>query len=272
MEPGQSDSARQALAVALEQGIERENLFALYQPVVSFTSGRPSHLEALVRWNRPGVQLLTPDKFIRIAEQTNVIDKLGAWMLNRAVNDCVAWQESAPGIGVSINVSPRQFDREGFVDLIDSVVCDAGLASELLTIEISERSINEWRHPMLGALREIRALGVKVSLDDVGTSDISLRVLSALPLNELKIDTSLVASLAEEGVDSRLIRLIIEVAKSLGVTAVAEGIDSAIKLRALQQLGCRYGQGLLFAEPARFSMVVRELASERSTTSNSAPS
>ena len=270
MEPGQSDSSRQALAVALEQGIERDDLVALYHPVVSFTSGRPSHLEALVRWNRPGVQLLTPDRFIRIAEETDVIHKLGRWMLNRAVHDCVAWQEIAPGVGVSINVSPRQFDREDFIGLIDSVVYDAGLAPELLTIEISETAISQWRHPMLGALTELRAIGPKVSLDDVGTSDVSLRVLSALPLSELKIDASLVATLEDERADSRLIRLIIEVARSLGVTAVAEGVDSAIKLRARRPLGCRYGQGLLFAEPARFSIVVRELIGETSSTGNSA--
>jgi EAL domain-containing protein (putative c-di-GMP-specific phosphodiesterase class I) len=259
MNAAQSDSAQQELAEALEQGIEREDLVALYQPVVALTSGRPSHLEALVRWNRPGVQLLTPDKFIRIAEETRVIDKLGAWMLNRAVRDCVAWQESAPGVGVSINVSPRQFDHEGFVDLIDSVVCDAGLSPELLTIEISERAINEWRHPILGDLTEIRRLGAKISLDDVGASDVSLRALSALPLSELKIDTSLIATLDGPNGNLRLIGLILEIARAVGLSAVAEGIDSAIKLHALQQLGCRYGQGTLFAEPARFSVIVHEL-------------
>ena len=270
MEQPNTGSARRELATALEEGIKRDDLVALYQPVVALRSSRPSHLEALVRWNRPGVQLLTPDKFIRIAEETDLIEKLGAWMLNRAVQDCAAWQQTAPGVGVSINVSPRQFDKPGFVDLIDSVVRDAGLIPELLTIEISEKAIDEWRH-MLGALTEIRALGARVSLDDVGASDLSLRVLSELPLSELKIDTSLVATLEEEGhVDARLINLIIDIARSLGITAVAEGVDSTSKLRSLQRLGCRYGQGLLFAEPARFSSVVRELVSENPTALNCA--
>jgi diguanylate cyclase len=270
--PTGAPSARRELAAALELGIEREDLLALYQPVVALSSGRPTHMEALVRWNRPGVQLLTPDKFLRIAEETGIIDRLGRWMLNRAVRDCAAWQEHAPGVGVSVNVSPRQFDKGDFVDLVDSVVRDVGLAPELLTIEISERAMSEWRQPVLGVLREIRALGVGMSLDDVGVSDVSLRVLSALPLTELKIDTSLIATLADAGGESRLIGLVLEIARSLGLSAVAEGIDSATKLQAVQQLGCCYGQGLFFAEPARFSSIVRELVRQMPARPRSAPS
>jgi EAL domain-containing protein (putative c-di-GMP-specific phosphodiesterase class I) len=255
----QPDLARQELASALKQAITREDFVALYQPIIALSSGRPTHLEALIRWNRPGVQLLTPDQFIRVAEEASVIGEIGAWMLKRAVRDCVAWQDYAPGVGVSVNVSPRQFDDGTFVDLIQSVICDERLPPELLTIEISEHALSEWRHPMLEALITIRQLGIKMSLDDVGTSDGSLRVLSILPLSELKIDVSLIATLDAPHAHLRLIGLILETARFLGLGAVAEGIDSATKLHAIQQLGCRYGQGNLFAEPARFNRVIQDL-------------
>ncbi len=260
IDPAQPDSARRELAFALRQAIEREDFVALYQPIVALSSGQATHLEALIRWNRPGVQLLGPDRFIRIAEETGVITEIGAWMAKRAVRDCVAWQEYAPGVGVSINVSPRQFDDGSFVDFIDSVIRDARLPPELLMLEISEHAINEWRHPMLQALTEVRGLGIRVSLDDLGSSDISLRVLSVLPLNELKIDIPLVATLESPNDNRRLVELILETARSLGLTVVAEGIDTAAKLHALQELGCRYGQGTLFAEPARFADAVRDLS------------
>ena len=165
--------------------------------------GRPTHLEALVRWQRPDVQLVPPDEFIGIAEETGLIHPIGEWMLQRAAHDCARWQDVAPGVGVSVNVSPRQFDSPSVVEAVASALRETGLAPELLGLEITESVLVDDADETVVLLDELKALGVRIALDDFGTGYSSLTYLQQLPIDELKIDRSFVAVLEDESVRPR---------------------------------------------------------------------
>ncbi|MDQ1384355.1 MAG: hypothetical protein QOG65_1734, partial [Actinomycetota bacterium] len=256
-EPMQTQvSARLALESALRRAIDRDELVAYYQPIVAFTSGRPTHLEALVRWQRPDVELVPPDVFIGIAEETGLIHPIGEWMLNRAAHDCAGWQRLAPGVGVSVNVSPRQFDSPSIVEAVAGVLRDTGLAPELLGLEITESVLLGDADETVGLLHELKALGVRVALDDFGTGYSSLTYLQRLPIDELKIDRTFLAVLEDEDADLNLLQMMIQLGRAFDLKVVAEGIDTDRKLRRIQRLGCHFGQGYLFARPAPFDQVM----------------
>jgi diguanylate cyclase (GGDEF)-like protein/PAS domain S-box-containing protein len=250
-------STRLDLESALRRAIDRDELVAYYQPIVAFASGRTAHLEALVRWKRPGEQLVPPDQFIAIAEETGLIHPIGEWMLRRAAHDCAAWQDVAPGVGVSVNVSPRQFDSHSVVDAVEGALRETGLAPELLGLEITESVLVDDADETIALLEELKSLGVRIALDDFGTGYSSLTYLHRLPIDELKIDRSFVAVLEEEGSDLVLLQIMVQLGRAFDLKVVAEGIDTDRKLRRIQQLGCHFGQGFLFARPAPFEQVMR---------------
>jgi diguanylate cyclase (GGDEF)-like protein/PAS domain S-box-containing protein len=258
-------SARLDLESALRRAIERDELVAHYQPIVAFGSGRPTHFEALVRWKRPDVPLVPPDQFIGIAEETGLIHPIGEWMLQRAARDCARWQEFAPGVGVSVNVSPRQFDGPSVVAAVTTALRDSGLAPALLALEITESVLVDDADETVALLEELKALGVRVALDDFGTGYSSLTYLNRLPIDELKIDRSFVAVLEDETSDLVLLQTMIRLGRAFDLRVVAEGIDTDRKLRRIRRLGCHYGQGYLFARPAPFDQVMRGFL-EASTT------
>jgi diguanylate cyclase (GGDEF)-like protein/PAS domain S-box-containing protein len=256
-EPMQTQvSARLALESALRRAIDRDELVAYYQPIVAFTSGRPTHLEALVRWQRPDLDLVPPDEFIGIAEETGLIHPIGEWMLQRAAHDCATWQALAPGVGVSVNVSPRQFDSPSIVEAVAGVLRDSGLEPELLGLEITESVLLGDADETVGLLHELKALGVRVALDDFGTGYSSLTYLQRLPIDELKIDRTFVAVLEDEEADLNLLQMMIQLGRAFDLKVVAEGIDTDRKLRRIQRLGCHFGQGFLFARPAPIDSVM----------------
>jgi len=253
-------AARLDLESALRRALDRDELVAHYQPIVAFASGRPTHLEALVRWQRPGVALVPPDEFIGIAEETGLIHPIGEWMLHRAARDCARWQEVAPGVGVSVNVSPRQFDSPTVVEAVQAALRDAHLAPELLGLEVTESVLVDDADETIALLDELKALGVRIALDDFGTGYSSLTYLHRLPIDELKIDRSFVAVLEDESTDFVLLQMMVQLGRAFDLKVVAEGIDSDRKLRRIQRLGCHYGQGYLFARPAPFEQVLIGLA------------
>ena len=250
-------SARLELESALRRAIDRDELVAHYQPIVAFASGRPTHLEALVRWHRPDVPLVPPDEFIGIAEETGLIHPIGEWMLQRAAQDCARWQAFAPGVGVSVNVSPRQFDSPNVVEVVARSLRESGLAPELLGLEITESVLVEDADETVALLDELKALGVRIALDDFGTGYSSLTYLHRLPIDELKIDRSFVAALEDENPDLVLLQMMVQLGRAFDLKVVAEGIDTDLKLRRIQRLGCHLGQGFLFARPAPYAQVVQ---------------
>jgi diguanylate cyclase (GGDEF)-like protein/PAS domain S-box-containing protein len=253
-------AARLDLESSLRRAIERDELVAYYQPIIAFTSGRPTHLEALVRWQRPDAQIVTPDQFIGIAEENGLIHAIGAWMLQRAALDCAQWQQLAPRVGVSVNVSPRQFDSPTIVETVADVLRTSGLAPELLALEITESVLLEDADEAVALLERLKELGVRIALDDFGTGYSSLTYLHRLPIDELKIDRSFVGVLEDETADLNLLQMMIQLGRAFDLNVVAEGIDTDRKLRRIQRLGCHLGQGFLFARPAPFEHVMQRFA------------
>jgi diguanylate cyclase (GGDEF)-like protein/PAS domain S-box-containing protein len=253
-------AARLDLESSLRRAIDRDELVAYYQPIVAFTSGRPTHLEALVRWQRPDSQLVAPDQFIGIAEETGLIHAIGAWMLQRAALDCAQWQQLAPGVGVSVNVSPRQFDSPTIVETVADVLRTSGLPPQLLALEITESVLVDDADEAVALLDQLKELGVRIALDDFGTGYSSLTYLHRLPIDELKIDRSFVGALEDESADLNLLQMMIQLGRAFDLNVVAEGIDTDRKLRRIQRLGCHLGQGFLFARPAPFDHVMQRFA------------
>jgi len=253
-------SARLELESGLRHAIEREELRVHYQPIVSFDGGRVTHLEALARWDRPNAGIVMPDEFIGIAEETGLIVAVGEWILHRVVADCSAWQDVAPGVGASVNVSARQLTTGDFRAAVRTALDETGLDPRLLTLEITESVLLDDTARNLAEIRELRSLGVRLALDDFGTGFSSLTYLRRLPIDALKIDESFVSSIDTETGDTVLLRTIVELGRAYELDVVAEGIDSPSKLEALRAMGCRYGQGYLFGRPAPVHDAVAALA------------
>jgi len=192
-------------------------------------------------------------------------------MLQRAALDCARWQEVAPGVGVSVNVSPRQFDSPSVVEAVAGALRDTGLAPELFGLEITESVLVEDADETVMLLDELKALGVRIALDDFGTGYSSLTYLQQLPIDELKIDRSFVAVLEDESADLTLLQMMVQLGRAFDLKVVAEGIDTDRKLRRIQRLGCHFGQGYLFARPAPFEQVMQRFHETAELSPNRVP-
>jgi diguanylate cyclase (GGDEF)-like protein/PAS domain S-box-containing protein len=241
-------SARLEYESALRRAIERDELRVHYQPIVELDGGAPVAVEALVRWDRGDLGIVAPGEFIALAEETGLIVPIGAWVLERACRDCVSWQVLAPGVGVSVNLSPRQLAATDALEVVVNVLDVTGLPARLLCLEITESVLMDDAPRNLDMLHALVDVGVRLALDDFGTGYSSLTYLRRFPIDTLKIDQSFVRPLADGG-DTTIVRAIVDLARALGLTVVAEGIDSASKLASLRAIGCEVGQGYLFARP-----------------------
>jgi EAL domain-containing protein (putative c-di-GMP-specific phosphodiesterase class I) len=249
------DEAMQAWAAArldyesaLRRAIERNELRVHYQPIVDLQTGTIVAAEALVRWDRGELGLVAPGEFIALAEETGLIVPIGAWVLERACQDCAAWQSIAPGVTVSVNLSPRQLAAPDLMSTVREAIERAGLDPMLVRLEITESVLMDDAPRNLDTLHALTDSGVRLALDDFGTGYSSLTYLRRFPIDTLKIDQSFVRSLGDAG-DTTIVRAIVDLAHALGLTVVAEGIDTETKLSALQAMGCEIGQGYLFARP-----------------------
>ncbi len=241
-------SARLEYESALRRAIERDELRVHYQPIVELATGRPVAVEALVRWDRGDLGLLAPGEFIALAEETGLIVPIGAWVLDRACRDCAAWQRFAPGIGVSVNLSPRQLAASDLLENVARILAASGLRTDQLCLEITESVLMDDAPRSLDTLHALTDLGLRLALDDFGTGYSSLTYLRRFPIDTLKIDQSFVRPLADGG-DTTIVRAIVDLARALGLMVIAEGIDDSSKLDALRAIGCELGQGYLFARP-----------------------
>jgi diguanylate cyclase (GGDEF)-like protein/PAS domain S-box-containing protein len=247
---------------ALRRAIERDEFVVHYQPVVDLDSGQVRLLEALVRWDRPGHGIVAPDKFIGVAEDCGLIIDLGAHVLRRAITDCAGWQKVASGVGVSVNVSARQFD----VTQLDEHVFDAleasGLTPELLTLEITESVMLHHTERNVAMMQRFRSAGIHLTLDDFGTGYSSLTHVRRLPIDGIKIDRSFLESLSPDR-DTALLQSMVDLGRSQELTVIAEGIDSHDKLTAVRAAGCGLGQGFLFTKPLPLDDIVTLVSVER---------
>ena len=223
-----------------------------YQPVVELETGTIVGVEALVRWHHPTRGLLPPSMFIPLAEETGRIVEIGRWVLTEACRNAARWRAEVPGaeeLRVSVNVSPRQMRRPGLLQDVRSALTESGLVPGALEIEITESVVASRRDEMTSILNSIAALGVRLALDDFGTGYSSLSLLQDLPVQALKIDRSFVSVLDAGAERVAFVRAIVDLAATLGLTVVAEGIEDRSQAAALLGLGCRLGQGFYLARP-----------------------
>ena len=243
-------SARSALATALCEAVENGEFVLYYQPSVQLNSGRIAGIEALLRWQRPGYGLVPPQDFIPILEETGLIHEVGRWALRKAVEDYRGWRTAGlAAVRVAVNVSPLQLRSPDFITEIRQVVSIDEQAAAALELEITESLIMENVNHSIDSLRAIRAMGVTVAIDDFGTGFSSLSHLSKLPMDTLKIDRSFVVDMTAGPEGQALVSTIINLAHSLKLKVVAEGVETEEQLRLLRSLNCEEMQGFLFSEP-----------------------
>jgi EAL domain-containing protein (putative c-di-GMP-specific phosphodiesterase class I) len=242
---------RQAgLARDLEGAPDRGELHLAYQPIVDTGDGRLSGLEALLRWTRPSRRAVPPTVFIPFAEQSGQIIELGQWVLEQAWRDRKRWQQQRKeAIAMSVNVSAHQFMSAGFTDTVESVLASDSSDPRLLTLEVTESIFLSDADRALVVLGELKSLGIKLALDDFGTGYSSLSYLKGLPVDTIKVDQSFIANVARDPASRAVLTAIIQLAHSLGMTVVAEGIETAEQHQALTKLGSDSCQGFYFARP-----------------------
>ncbi|GAA3343476.1 hypothetical protein GCM10020358_42900 [Amorphoplanes nipponensis] len=251
-DPAMTDrrAADARLGEDLAGALDRGELHVLYQPLVDLASGRPVGAEALVRWQHPRLGVVSPARFIPIAERSGTIADIGMFVLETACRQVAGWD----GVYVSVNVSPRQLQEETLVTDVLDVLARTGLAPDRLVLEITESALVD-ESAGIAKLRALRDHGIHVAIDDFGTGYSSLHYLTRLPVDILKIDRSFVAELNGTPEGSGITEAILRLSQVLHLTTVAEGIETAEQAAELQLLGCAIGQGYLFARPlppARF--------------------
>ncbi len=251
-DPAMDDQATERLETvnALRRAIDRDQLVVHYQPILDLDTGEIRAAEALLRWNRPGHGLVPPLAFIPLAEQTGEIVALGAWVLNEACEEACRWISSGnASVPVTVNVSARQLVDPGFEGIVANALATSGLDSSGLILEVTESSVMQHAEVAVAKLRRISETGVRIALDDFGEGYSSLGQLRELPIDIVKIARPFVRELTENDRDPALVRGIIELARSLGLRLVAEGIEYPEQQAILRAFDCELGQGFLFARP-----------------------
>ena len=257
---------RRELQAALEEAVTSSAFTLVYQPIVVLATGELAGFEALVRWPHPEWGMMLPDQFIALAEETGQIVPLGAWVLGQAAADLVRFRGprapaatpddgtlagggSAPGLYVSVNVAARQFTTPGFIDGVRRVLDSTGLEPGALMLELTESTLLRRDERLVSDLMELRALGVSLAIDDFGTGYSSLSYLRELPIDVVKMDKSFVDGIAISEQRLALAEGIVQIARTLQLEVIAEGIESEVQRDLLTSMGCHFGQGYLLAMP-----------------------
>jgi diguanylate cyclase (GGDEF)-like protein len=243
---------RLALHSALHRAVERGEFRVFYQPVVRLRDRRPVGAEALVRWQHPERGLVGPEEFIGLAEETGLIVPIGTQVLREACLQARRWRAAGPDgspLCIKVNLSARQFAHPGLVALVAGILAESGVDPASVYLEITESVLMEDAESMCAHLRELKALGVSLAVDDFGTGYSSLLYLRRFPVDELKVDRTFVAGLLGNPEDQAIVAAIVTLAHSLGLRAVAEGVESTGQLTRLLELGCDLGQGYHFGRP-----------------------
>ena len=267
-EPDMHESVlrRLELKADLQRAVEAGEFALRYQPIIRLETGEITGVEALVRWEHPERGTIPPDEFVDLAEDTGLIVPIGAFVLEQACRDAVALHAlhpDGPPLEMSVNLSARQLQRPAIVDDVRCVLEATGLAPELLVLEITETAVMGDLDASILRLHELKALGVRLAIDDFGAGYSSLTSIRRFPVDILKVDRTFVDGITDDGEVAALTGAIIELAAILALHPVAEGIERPDQLARLVALGCEQGQGFLFARPAPLAEVERLLARQR---------
>jgi diguanylate cyclase (GGDEF)-like protein len=243
---------RLTLENELRRAIDQGQLRLHYQPLVDIDNHRVAALEALVRWDHPERGLLGPAEFIPVAEETGLIVPLGVWVLEEACQQWARWQRQVAGrspVTMAVNVSTHQLARPHFEEAVQEALAKAGMEPANLSLEITESVFMEASPAIFATLRALRDLGVRFSIDDFGTGYSSLGYLKHIEVDALKVDRSFVGGLTHDPRDAAIVRAVVGLAHALGLSAVAEGVETAEQLEHLRLLGCHLAQGHYFGQP-----------------------
>ncbi len=240
---------RTARESRLRSALESHELALFYQPVIDATRGRVIGAEALIRWRHPELGLMLPAQFLGVAEESQLIVPIGEWVLRSACEQAAHWQKSGhEGFRIAVNVSPHQFQSGNFVAMVRDALRDTGLRPDSLELEITERSLLSGGQRTLAQFAMLRGLGVRMAIDDFGTGYSALAYLKQLPIDVLKIDQSFVRAVATDPADATITSMIVQMARALNLTTIAEGVETTEQMQLLASYGCNRMQGHLFSE------------------------
>jgi diguanylate cyclase (GGDEF)-like protein len=259
---------RLTLETSLRKAIEREEFIVYYQPQIDLRTDQIVGVEALVRWNHPELGILSPAKFISLAEETGLIVPIGEWVLHTACLQNKAWQDAGYSkISVSVNLSPRQFEDNELVNKIKRVLDKTGLEAKWLNLEVTEGVIMKDTDEAIITLHQIKSLGAQISLDDFGTGYSSLGYLKKFPIDMLKIDRSFLKDIPSDKTDASITRAIVNLAHSMNLCTVAEGVETEEQLAFLHENHCDHVQGFLISQPVTSERITEVLKSSVTTLS-----
>ncbi|HEV2756249.1 MAG TPA: EAL domain-containing protein [Actinomycetota bacterium] len=249
-EKDQYSPNRLALVAELRRAIDERQLVVWYQPKIDLSSGRLIGAEALVRWNHPRHGMMPPDEFIGLAEHTGLIGPMTSYVLEEALQQCVAWRSSGfPDFKVAVNLSVKNLMDVDLPRQISALLMKSRLPSDALHLEITESSIMEDPERAIEVLTRLHEMGIGIAIDDFGTGYSSLAYLRRLPVDEMKIDRSFVRGMMSSENDAVIVRSVIDLGRNLGLVVVAEGIEDRESMERLEALGCTVGQGYHIARP-----------------------
>ncbi len=260
------ESAMQAVAqerihleIDLNQALEANEFFLVYQPMLDLATERIVGVEALLRWRHPRTGEMSPDTFIPLAEDNGLIVPIGQWVLEQACAQAATWARSGHELSLSVNVSARQLERTDFVAEVKEVLRESGLDPAMLTLEITETALMRKPEATAALLNALKQLGVRIAVDDFGTGYSSLAYLRQFPVDSLKIDRTFITNVARSSEAHALAHTLIQLGKALGLETLAEGVEDHSQVLELKREGCDLAQGFLFARPFRAEGLERYL-------------
>jgi diguanylate cyclase (GGDEF)-like protein/PAS domain S-box-containing protein len=264
--PGSHETTVLALRTAgeLRRGVERGEVVPYFQPIVELTTGHVVGFEALARWLHPERGLLTPDQFLPMAEETGLVEEIGASILEDALAQFARWRaRDLPfaNAHLSVNVGTRQVVDPAFAGLVADLLAQTGIPADSVWLEITETALLADVKASTVALRNLRSLGLHLVVDDFGTGYSSLTYLKRFPVEALKIDKGFVAGLGLDSEDTTIVEAVVNLGHSFGIAVIAEGLETPLQLSRLRELGCDRGQGYLFGRPRPASIVEAERTS-----------
>ncbi|MEV6349400.1 bifunctional diguanylate cyclase/phosphodiesterase [Actinoplanes sp. NPDC051851] len=263
---------RGTLTGELRHAIERDQLRLVFQPVVALPSTRLVGGEALLRWTHPELGAVRPDEFIPVAEESGLIDRIGAWVLENACRQLAAWLADGHDIWLSVNVSPKELHNADYAGRVADVLAEYGVPAQRLVLEVTEHAVATDMDELVRRLAELRETGVRIALDDFGAGYSSLTQLRTLPVDILKIDHALVAEPeSRTGTAAPLVDVVVRLGHRLGLEVLAEGIGTPAQRDVVEEAGCRLGQGSLFGWGVPAEHFESRLKSSRSHVSRALP-
>jgi diguanylate cyclase (GGDEF)-like protein len=241
---------RLLLESTMRHALEADEFYLLYQPQINLKTQQVFGMEALIRWSHPSMGMISPDKFIPLAEDTGLIVPIGEWIIKTACQQLKAYQDSGlKNLTVAVNLSGRQFKDENLISTIRKILHNTRLAPELLELELTESVLMDNSEQLIAILDQLKSMGLKLAIDDFGTGYSSLSYLKRFPMDKLKIDQSFIKDIARGGDDSAIVKAIIYLGHSLNLQVIAEGIESKAQMDFLALNHCDEGQGFYYGTP-----------------------